>query len=763
MLGSAESLEEKNALKESSSLLETSWSFNDYQISDYQNNTMQGNSFITNNLEPVQEEINWFLNLNESEQQSPKLDLFAQTSDLTNQNISSYSIGQALDSNGMFSNAIQQHQQQQQQQTQQSPQPLQQDAHTSIDSSNSLNIMSSTFPSNENNLNFETNSISFDFSQQNQSSILPLESQFTNINLSSLCPSSMNNVPFTTVSAPLLAPSPSPATKPLAKRPMINTRKRRSHTVGTLSAPPISTIPKSSYQIPCVGEIMNPNLSSLQTNLNIQLDWNSANLGNPSLNFDTSSAVNTQTNLSLPAQQNPTSFRRPRAATLPGSQPIPTLLNVNTRTSNSPLHSTSSAGVKRNQNFSDVIHPKVDISTRRRSWQDLGTDSPLSATPSPHPFQSSLSIENKSSTPPVPIPSNRRDNLLSKAEQWRKLDEELKATDFEDITVMELKDLLKNRSLPSSGKKAVLMERLQEELKKAEIRAASNYDERIFSIALLGQSVSQLDLCQGGDDGMSSSLSSSMPPHTPPDHVVPQFTNDSHNPVNQSHPNTNSNNNNSNNSNSTSNNNSGNYGNDNNHYPSPNSLSTSPITISISPDSSPSSSNSDQPNQLQQSTLNLQRGRYRSFSDSRVSLPHFIEMKRIETANLQHSPLTPMPSLLMVPQNMSMHSSSLIENNRMRSNSMSTHGSAPAVNPFPLDNTSSIPPWFNISDAMLIPTTDGIKNFFFPFSFYFSFVFIFCIQIFPLISLHIYCLNLFFPHTQLHRYNSHVRFHALKA
>ncbi|CAJ0761575.1 5089_t:CDS:2 [Entrophospora sp. SA101] len=53
---------------------------------------------------------------------------------------------------------------------------------------------------------------------------------------------------------------------------------------------------------------------------------------------------------------------------------------------------------------------------------------------------------------------------MSSEEYQRKLNEELEKVDFEDITVSELKEMLRQRGKPATGKKAVLMQRLQEEI-----------------------------------------------------------------------------------------------------------------------------------------------------------------------------------------------------------------------------------------------------------------------------------------------------------
>ncbi|KAJ3184417.1 hypothetical protein HDU85_001722 [Gaertneriomyces sp. JEL0708] len=63
---------------------------------------------------------------------------------------------------------------------------------------------------------------------------------------------------------------------------------------------------------------------------------------------------------------------------------------------------------------------------------------------------------------------------LPPAELHARLDAELLDVDFDDITVMELKHLLRARSLPSSGKKVLLVERLQEEIRLIRARREGN-------------------------------------------------------------------------------------------------------------------------------------------------------------------------------------------------------------------------------------------------------------------------------------------------
>ncbi|KAL0083603.1 hypothetical protein J3Q64DRAFT_1836097 [Phycomyces blakesleeanus] len=80
---------------------------------------------------------------------------------------------------------------------------------------------------------------------------------------------------------------------------------------------------------------------------------------------------------------------------------------------------------------------------------------------SPH-----LATSFPSRTMPIQIQRVQRANTAQPfdAEQHqRRLDDQLVKTDFGDITVSELKEMLRQRSKPATGKKAVLMQRLQDE------------------------------------------------------------------------------------------------------------------------------------------------------------------------------------------------------------------------------------------------------------------------------------------------------------
>jgi hypothetical protein len=72
--------------------------------------------------------------------------------------------------------------------------------------------------------------------------------------------------------------------------------------------------------------------------------------------------------------------------------------------------------------------------------------------------------------PMMGFPNKLSRDLFTQSEHLRKLDEELDKVDFDDVTVYELKDHLRKRGLPSSGKKAILTERLLDEKRNAETR-----------------------------------------------------------------------------------------------------------------------------------------------------------------------------------------------------------------------------------------------------------------------------------------------------
>ncbi|KAJ3193181.1 hypothetical protein HDU67_005220, partial [Dinochytrium kinnereticum] len=98
---------------------------------------------------------------------------------------------------------------------------------------------------------------------------------------------------------------------------------------------------------------------------------------------------------------------------------------------------------------------------------------PLSPIPSsPHPTLDAqpavarLPIKPLTSlTAPKPGPGTHPDGTpMTPEELFRKLDDELERLNFDDITVSELKEHLRVRGLPCAGKKALLVQRLQDEI-----------------------------------------------------------------------------------------------------------------------------------------------------------------------------------------------------------------------------------------------------------------------------------------------------------
>ncbi|KAI9470986.1 MAG: hypothetical protein EXX96DRAFT_586416 [Benjaminiella poitrasii] len=88
-------------------------------------------------------------------------------------------------------------------------------------------------------------------------------------------------------------------------------------------------------------------------------------------------------------------------------------------------------------------------------------------TNNPEEFpKESLSSSFPSRTMPIQIKRVSRPNSMQNMDPetyQRQLDSQLDKVDFNDITVSELKELLRQRGKPATGKKAVLLQRLQEE------------------------------------------------------------------------------------------------------------------------------------------------------------------------------------------------------------------------------------------------------------------------------------------------------------
>jgi len=174
----------------------------------------------------------------------------------------------------------------------------------------------------------------------------------------------------------------------------------------------------------------------------------------------------------------------------PPPPPPPTPSNNNTSQSqpSSSFLKPPRRGHTRKRSLSAPITPSPSHQSSSNDHQSTIKNSfsstastPTSTTPLTQHFPIKFSLVGLSS-PSSPLSlSSRRSNALpiqiqrnpkhsqasppmSSEEYQRKLNEELEKVDFEDITVSELKEMLRQRGKPATGKKAVLMQRLQEEI-----------------------------------------------------------------------------------------------------------------------------------------------------------------------------------------------------------------------------------------------------------------------------------------------------------
>ncbi|KAI8140602.1 hypothetical protein BJV82DRAFT_211684 [Fennellomyces sp. T-0311] len=101
-----------------------------------------------------------------------------------------------------------------------------------------------------------------------------------------------------------------------------------------------------------------------------------------------------------------------------------------------------------------------------RKGQDTkgGGNNARSASKSPSTTNQTVNFPSR--TMPIQIQRVQRASVpqpLDAEQHQRKLDEQLEKVNFDDITVSELKDMLRQRGKPATGKKAVLLQRLQDE------------------------------------------------------------------------------------------------------------------------------------------------------------------------------------------------------------------------------------------------------------------------------------------------------------
>jgi hypothetical protein len=108
----------------------------------------------------------------------------------------------------------------------------------------------------------------------------------------------------------------------------------------------------------------------------------------------------------------------------------------------------------------DIPNPLDDISSERRRSISLPPSAannrvPMPGTPPPPKAK------------PIPIERVSRPQVANMSmdaeEHHRRLDEQLQKVNFDDITVSELKEMLRQRGKPATGKKATLIQRLMDE------------------------------------------------------------------------------------------------------------------------------------------------------------------------------------------------------------------------------------------------------------------------------------------------------------
>ncbi|KAI8855297.1 hypothetical protein BC829DRAFT_4613 [Chytridium lagenaria] len=206
------------------------------------------------------------------------------------------------------------------------------------------------------------------------------------------------------------------------------------------------------------------------------------------------------TNMGGSGNTTPTTARRRRALTIPNSQPKTVL----------KAYMAGGGGHTGLHQAPPTPHPGHVLQGNNAMMDLLHTSNPLSPIPSSpfsaHPLSAGLGSA-ESSIPPMsarsdhthaplsassatsitlpsgqpvarvpimPLASSNKNNgpasnpdgsPMTADELFRKLDGELEKINFDDITVSELKEHLRIRALPSSGKKALLVQRLQDEIK----------------------------------------------------------------------------------------------------------------------------------------------------------------------------------------------------------------------------------------------------------------------------------------------------------
>ncbi|KAJ3412804.1 hypothetical protein HDV05_000210 [Chytridiales sp. JEL 0842] len=174
----------------------------------------------------------------------------------------------------------------------------------------------------------------------------------------------------------------------------------------------------------------------------------------------------------------PTSIHRPSPTTLGSPSASPSSSSSSSShpyqipLPSSPLLTSSPSGSSASLNGSPIL------SRRNRGHSFTSPSSPhLDSLKLPIPPLSPRASTTASTTlllpiPPSPLskPAPPTEPTLTPEEKYAQLDEALLKIDFEDVTVMSLKDLLRERGLPSYGKKSILVERIKEEMERNRLR-----------------------------------------------------------------------------------------------------------------------------------------------------------------------------------------------------------------------------------------------------------------------------------------------------
>ncbi|KAG9295988.1 hypothetical protein G9A89_011840 [Geosiphon pyriformis] len=182
--------------------------------------------------------------------------------------------------------------------------------------------------------------------------------------------------------------------------------------------------------------------------------------------------------ITMPSMEMPISMSTPNTPTfspqipniniVPTSSPTNNPNNLNNPNNNNKLSAARRGGHMRKRSLSAPTQPfgltgAMPLQPAQSFPFNISSVSPSFRRPGAVPIQ--IQRNHKHSHTATP---------MSSEEYQRKLNEELEKIDFEDITVSELKDMLRQRGKPATGKKAVLMQRLQDEYEAVKAMKQNN-------------------------------------------------------------------------------------------------------------------------------------------------------------------------------------------------------------------------------------------------------------------------------------------------